>query len=330
MTKATGWGFHPACGRFLCVSRSSPSFTLAAVAGLKVAAKLAVAATPIVILWPRRPAPRPTPEDLSCGTYITGLPGSGKTCCAYLQVRSFCDHGWDWVWLSIKSSLPLLQYLPDEARERCLLFAPYSDHPQGINFLRTYTGTNTERELLADQTAELFDRLHGAMSDNMRELMRMGTLALLLWAARRRVEVTLWELYRLFQEEGFRYRVLAKAPKPIRDAFAPDEARRQTLQAVRVQLRRSVASEALMVALSQQDGIDLWEVMKKGRWLVCDTPEAELGPAVASFLCQVVASRVQMLTSRRDPGGRPFGAFCDEFQEYTNPGSRHFFRGDPR
>jgi hypothetical protein len=59
--------------------------------------------------------------------------------------------------------------------------------------------------------------------------------------------------------------------------------------------------------------------MEEERWLVCDTPEAVLGPAVASFLCQVVASRVQMLTARRLSGSRPFGCFADEFQEYSNP-----------
>lgn len=261
----------------------------------------------------------PTHEDWACGTYITGLPGSGKTAWAYLLARQFCKNGWGWVWISIKSSLPLLQYLPEQARERCDLFAPYSDRPRGLNLLRCYTGTSTERELIADQAAELFDRLHSAMSGNMRELIRMGCLGLLVWADRARVEVTLFELYRFYQEEAFRAKVLAGAPKPIRDAFSSDEVRRQTLQAVRAQLRRAVASENLLVALSQRDGIDLWEVMERERWLVCDTPEAILGPAVASFLCQVVASRVQMLTSRRAPGSRPFGCYADEFQEYSNP-----------
>ncbi|MGE5508225.1 MAG: hypothetical protein ACM3RP_07090, partial [Chitinophagales bacterium] len=270
-------------------------------------------------LW-RQPVPTtPTWEDWACGTYITGLPGSGKTRWAYHLVREFCRNGWGWVWISIKSSRSLLEHLPDAARDLCLLFAPYSDHPQGLNFLRTYTGSSTERELLADQTAELFSRLHPHMSANMRELIRMGTLALLLWAAREEVEITLWELYRFFQEEAFRGMVLARAPKPVRDAFGGDDVRRQTLQAVRAQLRRSVASENLLVALSQRDGIDLWDVMANERWLVCDTPEALLGPEVAAFLCQVVASRIQMLTSRREPGARPFGAFCDEFQEYSNP-----------
>lgn len=261
----------------------------------------------------------PTHEDWACGTYITGLPGSGKTAWAYLLARRFCDSGWGWVWISIKSSLPLLQYLPDQACQRTELFAPYSDRPRGLNLLRCYTGTATERELIADQAAELFDRLHSAMSGNMRELIRMGCLGLLYWANRQEVEVTLWELYRFFQEEAFRTKVLATAPKPIRDAFRTDEVRRQTLQAVRAQLRRAVASENLLVALSQRDGIDLWEVMENERWLICDTPESILGPAVASFLCQVVASRVQMLTSRRKSGSRPFGCFADEFQEYSNP-----------
>lgn len=287
---------------------------------LKVAGVTAIIGTMGYGWWAlrRRPA-QPTHEDWACGTYVTGLPGSGKTAWAYLLAHKFCGNGWGWVWISIKSSLPLLQYLPPQALERCDLFAPYSDRPRGINLLRCYTGTATERELIADQAAELFDRLHSAMSGNMRELIRMGCLGLLAWAHREQAEVTLWELYRFFQEQAFRDKVLAGAPKPIRDAFSADEVRRQTLQAVRAQLRRAVASENLLIALSQRDGIDLWEVMQQERWLVCDTPESILGPAVASFLCQVVASRVQMLTSRRTPGSRPFGCFADEFQEYSNP-----------
>lgn len=272
-----------------------------------------------VMLWRSPQSAEPTWEDWACGHYITGLPGSGKTAFAYQLVREFCYKGWGWIWLSIKSSVPILGYLPPEARERCVLFAPYSEHPRGINMLRSYTNTATERELIADQVAELFDRLHPAMSANMRELIRMGALALLQWANRIQVEVTLWELYRFYQEEAFRGQVLAGAPKPVRDAFSGDEVRKATLQAVRVQLRRAVANDSLLVALSQKDCIDLWDVMENERWLVCDTPEAVLGPAVASFLCQVVASRVQMLTARRPPGARPFGCFADEFQEYSNP-----------
>jgi hypothetical protein len=260
----------------------------------------ALAATGAYALWWRPAHPlTQTHEDYACGWYITGLPGSGKTAFAYLMVREFCCRGWGWIWLSIKSSLPLLQYLPEEARERCILFAPYSDHPRGLNFLRCYTGTATERELLSDQTAELFSRLHPHMSANMRELIRMGALALLQWADREQVEVTLWELYQVFQSEAFRSRVLAGAPKPLRDAFGADEARKQTLQAVRAQLRRSVTSENLLVALSQRGGIDLWSVIEQERWLVSDTPTDVLGPGVSSFLCQVIASRVQMLTFRR-------------------------------
>lgn len=291
------------------------------VAGLRVAGYGILTVTAGYAWWALRPKHpiTPTHEDWACGTYITGLPGSGKTAWAYLLAHKFCRQGWGWVWISIKSSLPLLAYLPKEAADRCDLFAPYSDRPRGLNLLRCYTGTATERELIADQAAELFDRLHSAMSGNMRELLRMGCLGLLIWADREGVEVTLWELYRFFQEEAFRSRVLAGAPKPVRDAFGSDEVRKQTIQAVRGQLRRAVASENLLVALSQRDGIDLWEVMERERWLVCDTPEAILGPAVASLLCQIVASRVQMLTSRRAPDSRPFGCMADEFQEYSNP-----------
>jgi hypothetical protein len=49
------------------------------------------------------------------------------------------------------------------------------------------------------------------MSANMPELIRMGALALLRWEARNQVQDT----YRFFQEESFRSKILAGAPKPV-------------------------------------------------------------------------------------------------------------------
>lgn len=305
------------------------------VTGLRVLGASCIAGTSGYVWWRWRQHPiTPTHEDWACGTYITGKPGSGKSAWAYQLVREFCRNGWGWIWLSIKPSsrrspaeLPqLLQFLPEEAREKCLLFAPASENPLGINFLKTYTGTSTERELIASQTAELFQRMHSSMSGNMRELIRMGALGLLAWADQEKVTVTLWELYRLFQEPAFRERVLAASSKPIRDAFAEAEPQgrngqrrpNETILAVRRQLRRAVSSDSLLAGLAQADGIDLWQVMQEGRWLVCDTPQSVLGPDVAPFLCKVISSRVQLLTDRRLSGSKPFGMFCDEFQRYTN------------
>lgn len=314
------------------------TFATQVIPTLRAVGWMALAGSGGAYLWGRAFPPHPitqTFEDMATGWHITGLPGSGKTAWAYLKARQFCDNGWGFVWLSIKPSIRtgpddqprVLDYLPDCGRDTVKVFAPYSLHPLGLNFLRTYLKSATERELISDQCAELFSRMHSAMSPNMQELIRMGCKALLTWSDRNGIEVTMWELYRLFQEDGFRGTVLAGADKPVRDAFSEAEPEgrgkkpkpNQTLIAVRVQLRRMVSSDNLLVALSQTDGIDLWEdVMVKGGGLVCDTPTGMLGPTVAPFLCRCIASRLQMLTDRRPAKAKPIAIFCDEFQRYTD------------
>lgn len=287
-------------------------------------------------VWAATRHPRtPTHEDWSCGSYITGAIGSGKTSLAYLLTREFCRQGWGWIWVSIKPLVRrdeddgprLLEYLPPAAVDRCILFAPYSNNPRGLNFLRTYAdpgdpGAATEREMVADQTAELFARIHPQISEGMRELIRTGALALLTWAAAAGQEVTLWELFRFFDERAFRETVLdcPDILQPVRSAFDDRTLRSQQVVAVVNLVRRAVTSTNLLVALSQTgpNAIDLWDVMQHERWLVCDTPEDRLGPGVASFLCEFITARVQMLTSRRRSTARPFAVFCDEFQEYTS------------
>lgn len=312
------------------------SFATTALPVLKLLGAGSILSASGLAVWIATRHPRtPTHEDWSCGHYITGAIGSGKTSLAYLLTREFCEQGWGWIWVSIKPLIRrddddgprLLEYLPPAAVDRVILFAPYSTHPRGLNFLRTYIdpadpGAATERELLADQTAELFARIHPQMSEGMRELIRAGALALLTWAAATGTEVTLWELFRFFDERAFRETVLdcPDLLQPVRSAFDDRTLRSQQVAAVINLVRRAVTSTNLLVALSQTgpNAIDLWDVMANERWLVCDTPEDRLGPGVAAFLCGFITSRVQMLTSRRRSNSRPFGVFCDEFQEYTS------------
>lgn len=259
-----------------------------------------------------------SPEDLCCGWYITGKPGTGKTGYVYRMVWRWASLGWPWILMSCKSTIEVLQYLPERAIGRTTVIQPDGPRPIGIDLMRLYTHTAQERELVADQVAELYSRLHSAMSDIMREVIRLGCLALLRWASEEGVQVSPYEIYRLFQDGRFRERVLANAPGPIRDGLDPESVRPQTWQAVTTQLRRAVTSDSLLLGLCQPGGVDLWEWMQGSSGLVIDAPSGRLGPSISAFICRAIAARIQLLQERRPGGSAPALVALDEFQRYAS------------
>jgi hypothetical protein len=264
-----------------------------------------------------RPQPRQTVEDLSTGFYVSGRPGSGKTGYLYGMMSRWASLGWPWISLSCKSTAKVLAYLPPRAEGNTIVVQPDSQRPIGLDLMRCYTDSPVERELVADQVAELYERLHPQMSALMRETIRLAMLALLTWAGRRGVQVTPWELYRLFTDQRFREVVLAEAPSPIRDGLEGDDVRQVTIQAVIAQLRRAVTSDSLLLSLCQPDGVDLHRWMQGGKGLVIDAPAGRIGPGVSAFLCQAVAARIQLLQERRPPESAPCLIALDEAQRYV-------------
>lgn len=270
-------------------------------------------------LWPKRSWVESKDEDLATGIYLTGMPGAGKSALLYVLIREWATQRRPWLYMSTKSTLSLLPFLPPEAVGNTTVVQPDGPNPIGVDFFRCYTGTPQERELVADQVAELFCRLHPAMSAIMRETLRLAALALLTWAHQEQKKVSFWELYRLFTQQSFRSKVLGSVSGPIRDGLEGDDVREATLAAVTVQLRRAVSSDSLLVSLCQTGGMDLWAWMQGNGGLIIDAPAGRVGLGISSFLAGAIAARVQLLTECRPPGSPLCLVACDEFQRYTSP-----------
>jgi len=255
------------------------------------------------------------------------LSRSGKTAWAILKLLDWSGRGWGWCWLSIKGGRGVLPYLPSKLAKKVDLISPTSPRPRGINMLRLATGTAAEREQVADQTADILDRLHPTGSDLMREMVRLGTLALLEHGVRNRREVSLPDLYTFFASNQYRQTVLGHTSLPAaRHTFGKDPGTQRTLEAVQRQVRRLVSSRALMLALGRSgpDQADIRQAMAKGRAIVVDATDADLGPGQAALINEVIASKIQLYTAQRGPGEPPFGVVADEVQEYQGAG--HSFR----
>ena len=273
-------------------------------------------------LWVLGRQPEPTAEDLACGTWISGIPGSGKTSYVIGHVRNRFDRGEGGIWLSSKGGGALLPYLPADASERVDWIAPASRHPRGVNLLRVYRGDAREQELVAGYTVGVFSRLYPHLSENMAELIRMGTMALLSYSVATRQGVTLAHLYLFFHSPGYRQRVLERATNPVlRHAFGDTEVEARTVAAVLRQLRRTVASEALLVTLGQVNGIDLQAAMSAnpGRWVVTDADERRIGPEASDLINQVLVSQLELLTPGRGFPRPLWHAVADEIERYQSP-----------
>lgn len=221
----------------------------------------------------------------------------------------------------------MLPFIPRTAIDTVDLIAPSSVRPRGINMLQLTTDLPSEREQVADQLAEVVDRLHPATSDLMREAIRLGTLAVLEYGVATRREVSLLDLYIFFSQEDRREEMLRhiKVP-PVRQAFASESINSKTLEAVQRQIRRLVSSRAVILSLCRTgpNQIDLRQAMSQGRRVVVDASDADLGPGQAALINEVVASKLQLYTANRKSQEPGFGVVADEVQEYQGAG--HSFR----
>ena len=264
-----------------------------------------------------------TEEDEFAHYAVVGLSRSGKTAWAMLKVREWQRRGWGWCWLSIKGGRSLLPYLRETAADTIDLVSPISPNPRGINMLRLATDSPAEREQLADQTAEILDRLHPTTSDLMREMTRLGTLAVLEYGRATGREVSLLDLYRFFENEGDRQCVLShvRVP-PVLQAFRGSPSVVRTLEAVQRQVRRMVSSRSMLLALARtgRDQVDIRAAMAKGRGIVVDASDADLGPGQAALINEVIATKIQLYTAQRSGGEPGFGVIADEVQEYQGAG----------
>ena len=282
-----------------------------------------------VLWWALKPAPpQRDDEDEFAHFGVVGLSRSGKTGWAILKVLEWQRRRWGWCWLSIKGGRGLLPYLPTGAVDSVDLICPGSPRPRGINILRLLTQAPEEREQVADQLAELVERLHPSTSDLMREMTRLGTLAILEYGVKNKREVALPDLYRFFASLTRRQEILGYSSNPtIRDAFDEESnSVQKTLEAVQRQIRRLLSSRALVLSLgrSGSDQVDLRKAMATGRGVIVDASDTDLGPGQASLINEIIASKIQMYTAQRSKEEPGYGVIADEVQEYQ--GSGHSFR----
>jgi hypothetical protein len=204
---------------------------------------------------------------------------------------------------------------------------PYGNNPLGVNMLRTYTDSSSERELIADSVVTLFKRLFENIGDNMEGIIYAGTMALLFYAHVNKVKVSLWELYNFLNDSNFRQKVLNDVANPvIKDTFVEieKESSQQSLKALLRRFRHALSSESLLIFLSQKDNdIDLLGCVRNKKIVICDlytggVGSEGMGQEKSAFAAELIVTKFQLISETRNLKSPLYPMYLDEFQTYTS------------
>ncbi len=269
---------------------------------------------PDALRWLRSLPRRQTDADLTRHRRVIGVVGSGKTMFAVSLFLDSLRRGHTCVWVSTHGAGQLLGFLPD---------VPFHYiHPtkgQGINLLRQYTRSRTEKAVIASQAVTVFQRLFpSAFGQNMVLLAEAAALALLEESERTGREVTLFDLYKRLRGKDL----------PDTDnlivADALTQAKDETRRAVLRRLGRPLANELLLRALSATgaNALDLHALINPDapRAIIADIDKGALGPENAVLLAHILTSQLEIVLSARQGGERMVSVFLDECQTYAHEG----------
>lgn len=258
-------------------------------------------------------------KDWMAGTYVIGLPGTGKTIQLINWVLEHRKEKRGVIFVDVHDTCRrILEVLPSD--EQVIYLAPWSDKVVGLNLLQRYSWTSDERYRLADSAVMLFKRLFkGSWGDAIEGVIYGAVLAVLEVSEKGKKEVTLVDALRMLLDEQERNRTLtAMAPSIIRSQLENTKWESASVQSSIRKIARSLSHDSLIACLAQPGGVNLLDVMNKGQLLLCDFDQEKLGEGTASFLAGLVMARVQNAAMSRPTDSKPCIVLADEFPCYVN------------
>ncbi|PIR44589.1 MAG: hypothetical protein COV10_03745 [Candidatus Vogelbacteria bacterium CG10_big_fil_rev_8_21_14_0_10_51_16] len=276
---------------------------------------------------------RMTDEDRRRHLYIVGQTGTGKTVTLaslaaqdILAGKGLCimDPNTDFF-------NDMISLVPKERVEDVIIFDP-SDltRPMGLNMLEFDTAHPEQRSFVINEMLGIFDRLYDLKSTGgpMFELYLRNAL-LLLTEDFANEPATLIEVQRLFVDDEFRNRKLARSKDPLVIGFWENAAKRtgdgslpNMTTYITSKFTQFVNNDYMRPIIGQPtSSINFREIMDQGKILFVNLPKGLIGDMNANLLGMVIVGKLLMAAfSRVDQemaDRRDFYLYMDEFQNFT-------------
>jgi hypothetical protein len=223
----------------------------------------------------------------------------------------------------------LLNNIPPERYNDVIVFSPYDrEHPVGLNMLEA--PTPEMRDFAVQEMISIFYKLFppemiGPMFEhNMRNVM-------LTLMADPEHPGTIAEIPRMFSDEAYQKRWIAKVKDPVVRAFWENEMAKtsdfhksEMLGYLISKVGRFVEDEMMRNIIGQaESGFSLREVMDEQKILFMDLSKGKTGEVNAQLLGLIVVTKLQMAALARadmpESQRKDFFLYIDEFQNYITP-----------
>lgn len=270
-------------------------------------------------------------DDRRRHLYLIGQTGTGKTTLFLNMIIQDMAAGHGVAVVDPHGDLieDILLHVPEARQNDVILFDPKdTERPLGFNILETKNPS--QKDLVVNEVVEILQKLAARLNPESVGPMFEHYLRNALGALIEDPDATLVDVPRMFVDEAFRTRILARAIDPTIRAFWEKEfaqSQRGQMSAdmlsyVISKLGRFIGNATVRNMIGQaKSSFDVREVMDQQKILLCNLSKGQLGDINADLLGYVLVSKIQIAALGRadvPESERPdFYLYLDEFQNFT-------------
>ncbi|MFW5853499.1 MAG: type IV secretory system conjugative DNA transfer family protein [Patescibacteria group bacterium] len=274
-------------------------------------------------------------EDRRRHFYIIGQTGTGKSFFILNQAVQDINNGKGLCVIDPHGDVvsDILERVPSDRAEDVIVFDPGDvSRPLGMNMLEYNLERPEEKTFIVDEVQSILNRLYEKQPEGLGPVFQlfMRNALLLLMEDAKHEPGTLADIPRVFTDEEYRARKLARCANPSVVNFWEKEASQTTGDQslanvspyVTSKFGSFIANDYVRPIIGQaKSAFNFREVMDEGKILLVNLSKGRIGDLNASLLGMIITGKIlQAALSRADADEktrRDFYLYIDEFQNFT-------------
>jgi len=278
---------------------------------------------------------RITDEDRMRHVYTIGQTGTGKTTFMINMIYNDIHNGKGVAVIDPHGDLidRVLGFIPKDRIDDLILFNPADIwRPLGLNMLEYDFNKPEEKTFIVNEMQSMFDKLFSSSPEGLGPMFQqyMRNSLLLLMEDAPNEPATLMEVSRIFTDDEFRNRKLARIKNPAVIDFWEKEAIKTTGEAglanmtpyITSKFNNFTANDYMRPIIGQtKSAFNFREVMDNHKILLVNLAKGKIGDINANLLGMIVIGKILMASLSRvdlpESQRRDFYLYIDEFQNFT-------------
>ncbi|EKD24194.1 MAG: hypothetical protein ACD_81C00087G0005 [uncultured bacterium] len=275
-----------------------------------------------------------TPQDRMRHVYAIGQTGTGKSTLLVQMALEDIKQGKGVCIIDPHGELvdKTLSLIPEHRYDDVIVFDPADiATPMGLNMLEYDFNRPEQKSFIVDELYNIMDKLYDMKTSGgpMFELYMKNAILLLMEDARNE-PATIMEIQRLFTDDAFRERKLARIHNPVVIDFWEKEAAKSTGEHSLANMSSYITSKFNVFTTNDfmrpiigqtQSSFNFRQAMDEGKILLVSLSKGKIGDFNMGLLGMIIVGKILMAALSRtdipEHERREFNLYLDEFQNFS-------------